>query len=40
MDLVNIQNSLNILHGTFNEELVEQTMVFKFLNKNATVLEL
>jgi FkbM family methyltransferase len=40
MDLYNIQNSLKILHGTFSEEIVEQTMVCKFLKPTATVLEL
>jgi FkbM family methyltransferase len=40
MDLAEIQDSLQILHGSFNEELVEQMMVFNFLKNNSTVLEL
>lgn len=40
MNLLELQKSLYINHGSFNEELVEQTMVYKFLNPNSTVLEL
>ena len=40
MDLKEIQTNLKIKHGSFNEELVEQTMVFNFLNPNSVVLEL
>ena len=40
MDLKDIQQKLKILYGTFDEELVEQTMVFKFLKSDSCVLEL
>jgi FkbM family methyltransferase len=40
MELYELQNSLKINNGTFNEEVVEQTMVHKYLDPNSTVLEL
>lgn len=40
MDLSDIQKSLKIKYGSFNEELIEQTMVFKFLDSSSIVLEL
>tara|TARA_Y100000816_G_C26031346_1_gene539902 strand:+ start:69 stop:737 length:669 start_codon:yes stop_codon:yes gene_type:complete len=38
--LQSIQKSLQLKHGTFDEELPEQLMISKYLNENATVLEL
>ena len=40
MTLKELQNSLILKYGTFREELIEQTMVYNFLDKNAVVLEL
>lgn len=40
MNLAKLQDSLQLLHGSFNEEIVEQAMVCKYLNNNSTVLEL
>ena len=40
MTLEKLQNSLILKYGTFREELVEQTMAYNFINKNAVVLEL
>jgi FkbM family methyltransferase len=40
MTLQKLQNSLILKYGTFNEELIEQTMAHKFIDKNAVVLEL
>ena len=40
MSLVDLQQSLQINHGSFKEELIEQTMVYKYLKPTATVLEL
>jgi FkbM family methyltransferase len=40
MTLKDLQSSLILKYGTFNEELVEQTMAYNFIDKNAVVLEL
>lgn len=40
MTLKEIQNSLKIKYGTFNEELIEQTMAYNFIEKDNVVLEL
>ena len=38
--LLNIQKTLKLNHGTFNEEKIEQSLCVKYINKNDIVLEL
>jgi hypothetical protein len=40
MTLTNLQNSLILKYGNFSSEIIEQTMVYNFLDANSKVLEL